>query len=152
MGIFFEQVEFINRDCIQRTIVYDGQRVYLEPNYTEDGELRKDVHNFAPKICIPYAFNQNCVMGSEDPVDPSEFQSYVVPLVYKNQKRGKGAKELRYDISFLPSSKNRAMTRVDLEQYLDDPSLKVVEGRGAFKASEARGDRHQGIASQHIDE
>ncbi len=156
MGIFFEQVEYINRDCIQRTITFDGQRVYLQPNYDEEGNFLPEVKNFAPKLCIPYAFNQNVVMGSEDTHDPSEFDSYVVPVIYK-QKKAKGDKkavkpELRYDISFKPSSKNVATTRVQLDQYLNDPSLKVLEGRGKFRAAEARIADHRitGIANQDL--
>ena len=152
MGIFFEQCEFINRDCKNRTITYDGQRIYLAPNYSEEGEFLPDVHNFAPKIVTPYALNQNCVMGSEDPTDPSGFDSYVVPKV-KKTKKGKATEEWRYDFSFLPSKKNEAVTRVDLNDYLDDPSLKIVGGRGAFKANEAvvsSGGR--GIANTHIDD
>ena len=151
MGIFFEQCEFINRDCIQRTITYDGQRIYLEPNYTESGELLPDVHNFAPKIVVPYALNQNVVMGSEDATDPSGFESYVVPKV-KKRKKGKDTGEWRYDFSFLPSKKNKAVTRVDLETYLDDPSLKIAGGRGVFKPNEAVVGSGMGIATQHIDE
>lgn len=145
MGIFFEQIEYINRDCIQRQITFDGQRVYVQPNYDENGNWLDGVHNFAPKIVAPYALNQNVVMGSEDPLDASGFDSYVVPLV-KN-KKGK----LRYNIDFLSSKKSVAKTRVDLEAYLDDPSLKVVDGRGTFKASEAAlGAGRTGIANQSI--
>lgn len=151
MGIMFEQVEYINRDCVQRQITFDGQRVYLKPNYDEAGKFLKDVHNFAPKICIPYALNQNAVMGSEDPHDPSGFESYVVPKIYKRRK-GKDSDELRYDISYLCSKKNTKKTRVDLETYLDDPSLKVLDGRGKFKAAEAGvGAGVTGIATQSID-
>lgn len=159
MGIFYEQVEYINRDCVQRTITFDGQRVYLEPNYDEDGNFLKDVKNFAPKLCIPYAFNQNVVMGTEDTHDPSAFDSYVVPLIYKVKKVKKGEKaaknqekELRYDISFLPSNKNTAKTRVPLDAYLDDPSLRVLDGRGKFKVGEARMSdvRITGIANQDL--
>lgn len=153
MGIFFEQIEYINRDCIQRTITYDGQRVYLKPNYNEKGELIKGVVNMAPKICIPYALNQNVVMGTEDPTDPSGFESYVVPKV-KKRKKGQETGEWRFDISFLPSNKNIAKTRVDLETYLDDPSLRVLDGRGKFKASEAGGFTNQrtGIANQSLND
>ena len=152
MGIFHEQVELINRDCIQRALVYDGQRVYLAPNYNEKGELLKGVNNFVPKICVPYALNQNVVMGSEDPIDPSEFQSHVVPKV-KLKKKGRETGEWKYDFSFLPSKTNRAKTRVNLDDYLDDSSLKVLDGRGAFKVNEARvAEGGRGIATQHIDE
>ncbi len=153
MGIFFEQVEYINRDCIQRQITFDGQRVYLEPNYDEAGNFLPDVHNFGPKICIPYALNQNVVMGSEEPEDPSGFESYVVPKVEK-RKKGQKTGEWRYDFSFLPSKKNLKTTRVDLENYLDDPSLKVLPGRGTFKASEAalNASGRTGIANQSLEE
>jgi hypothetical protein len=152
MGIFMENVEYINRDCIKRTITFDGQRASVEPNYDKDGKFLKDVHNFLPKICIPYALNQNVVMNSEDAIDPSDFQSYVVPKIRK-RKKGKETDEYRYDFSFLPSSKNTSKTRVDLTTYLDDPSLKVLEGRGKFKASEAGvASGVKGIANQHINE
>lgn len=146
MGIFYEQVEYINRDYVQREIRFDGQRVYVKPNYTEDGTFLSDVHNFAPKICIPYALNQNVIMGSEDAINPSAFESYVVPLT-KN-KKGKQ----RFDISFCPSGKVKAKTRVDLETYLNDPSLKVLDGRGPFRVSEAALPSNMGIANQAIDE
>lgn len=152
MGIFFEQIELVNRDCIQRSLVYDGQRVYLAPNYDEKGKFLPDVHNFAPKICIPYAVNQNVVMGSEDAIDPSEFDSHVVPKL-KKLKKGRETNEWKYDFSFLPSTGNVAKTRVDLGTYLDDSSLKVVEGRGPFKVNEARvAAGGKGIANIHIDE
>ena len=151
MGIFHEQVEVINRDCVQRSLVYDGQRVYLQPNYDEKGQLRKGVTNFIPKICVPYALNQNVVMGTEDPIDPSDFQSHVVPKV-KFKKKGRETDEWKYDFTFLPAVKG-AKTRVNLSDYLDDPSLKVLDGRGPFKANEAKtADGGRGIANQHIDE
>lgn len=152
MGFLIADTEYINRDCIQRQITFDGQRIYLKPNYDENGKFLKDVHNMAPKVLVPYALNQNAVMGSEDPHDPSGFESYVVPKMFK-RKRGQQTDELRYDISFLPSKKNTKKTRVDLEAYLDDPSLKVLDGRGKFKASEAGvGSGVNGIANQSIDE
>lgn len=151
MGIFHEQVEVINRDFVQRSLVYDGQRVYLAPNYNEKGELLKGVTNFIPKICVPYALNQNVVMGSEDPIDPSDFQSHVVPKV-KLKKKGRETNEWKYDFSYLPTQKS-VKTRVNLNDYLDDPSLKVLDGRGPFRANEAKtADGGRGIATQHIDE
>lgn len=151
MGFLIADTEYINRDCIRRTITYDGQRVYVEPNYDEDGKFLPKVHNMAPRVLTPYALNQNAVMGSEDPHDPSGFDSYVVPKIYK-RKKGKPSDELRYDISFLPSKKNKAKTRVDLGAYLDDSSLKVLDGRGPFKATEAQVGSLTGIANQSINE
>ena len=150
MGIFFEQCEYVNRDCIQREIVYDGQRIYIPANYTASGQLIPDVHTFAPKIVAPYAMNQNVVMGSEDAVDPSEFDSYVVPKILV--KKGKKAGQLKWDIGFKSSVKNTAKTRVDLATYLDDESLKVLDGRGGFRPSEASlAEGRTGIATITID-
>ena len=152
MGIIFEQVEYINRDTVRRSITFDGQRVYCEPNYDEKGKFLPDVHNTAPKLCIPYALNQNVVMGSEDPLDASGFESYVVPKI-KKRKKGKNTDEWRYDFSFLPSKPNKAKTRVDLATYLDEPSLKILPGRGEFRASEAGvAAGATGIANQSIND
>ena len=151
MGFLVADTEYINRDCIRRTITYDGQRIYVEPNYDEKGKFLPTVHNMAPKILTNYALNQNAVMGSEDPHDPSGFESYVVPKI-KKRKKGVQTAEWRYDLSFLPSKTNKAKTRVDLSAYLDDPSLKVLDGRGKFKASEATTAGQTGIANQSINE
>ena len=152
MGYLVADTEFINRDCIRRTVTYDGQRITLEPNYDEKGTLVKGVVNKLPKLFIPFALNQNVVMGSEDAIDPSGFESYVVPKIFR-RKHGKNTAELRYDISFRPSKGNKATTRVDLETYLDNPSLKVVEGRGKFRASEAGVSAGStGIANQSIND
>ena len=90
-------------------------------------------------------------MGSEDPQDPSGFESYVVPKVHRKAKQGQ-TEAWRYDFSFLPSKKNKAKTRVDLATYLNDDSLKVVDGRGPHRATEAAlAAGITGIASQSID-
>lgn len=152
MGFMISDTEYINRDTIPRTITYDGQRITVQPNYDEDGNFLNDVHNMAPRILVPYALNQNVIMGSEDAIDPSGFESYVVPKIYK-RKKGQPTGELRYDISFRPSKVNDAKTRVDLSTYLDDPSLKVLDGRGKFRASEAAVSQgNRGIATQHTDD
>jgi len=151
MGFLIADTEYVNRDTVRRTITYDGQRITVEPNYNEQGEFLKNVHNMAPRVLVPYALNQNVIMGSEDAIDPSGFESYVVPKIFK-RKHGKNTEELRYDISFKPSKVNKATTRVDLETYLDNPSLKVVEGRGKFRASEAGVGGGKGIANQSINE
>jgi hypothetical protein len=152
MGFMISDTEYINRDCVDRTITYDGQRITVKANYDENGKLLKDVHNMAPRILVPYALNQNVIMGSEDAIDPSGFESYVVPKIYK-RKHGKPTTELRYDISFVSSKVNAAKTRVDLNTYLDDPSLKVLDGRGKFRPSEAGvGAGGKGIANQSVDD
>ena len=59
MGIFYEQVKIVNRAPIALTVTFDGQRLRLEP-----GE------NAVPELVIPYAMNQNPIMGSADPYNP----------------------------------------------------------------------------------
>lgn len=129
MGVFFEQIEIVNRTSKRLNVRYDGQDIELLPNYDESGKRLPDVHNVIPTITVPYAKSQNVQMGSEDPLDPSE---YVV-LVGVKAKPGQKQKD---DISFLEQSNE--LTRVRLEDYLDDPSVKIQVGGRRVRASEAR--------------
>jgi hypothetical protein len=60
MGIFFEQVTLINRAPIDLTVMFDGQCKTLTP-----GE------NIVPRVVVEFAKNQNPIMGSANPNDPS---------------------------------------------------------------------------------
>ena len=132
MGIFYEQVEVVNRTSKTIEVVYDGQRIKLKPNYTEDGERVAGVVNMVPKLVIPYALNQNVLMGSEDPMDPSEFQS-VIGVVDPTGKN----KHSWNDCSFIEQDPEK-LTRVPLEDYLEDPSAKIlVRGKVAPRAGDA---------------
>lgn len=132
MGVFYEQAEVINRTSRVLHCRFDGQDMELQPNYTPEGERIADVHNMLPVIAIPYAKSQNVRMGSEDPLDPSEYE-VLVGVVAK-----KGAKQ-KDDLSFLEQSDE--LTRVRLEDYLDDPSATIrVAGRRVSRA-EARPER-----------
>ena len=75
MGIFYQQVELVNRTSKQLEIMYDGQRLYLLPNYTAAGERIPGVVNMVPKQVVPNALNQTVVMGSEKAKDPGNFES-----------------------------------------------------------------------------
>lgn len=130
MGIFYEQSEVINRTSKKLHVRYDGQDVELLPNYTDEGERIADVHNMIPTVCVPYAKSQNVLMGSEDPFDPSEFE-VLVGLVAKTGQKQKD------DISFCEQSSE--LTRVKLEEYLDDPNVKEIKVAGRrVRGSEAR--------------
>jgi hypothetical protein len=59
MGVFYETVPVINRTPIDLTVTFDGQCKTLKPGT-----------NAIPAMTVPYAKNQNPVMGSQDPNNP----------------------------------------------------------------------------------
>lgn len=59
MGIFHEMVEVVNRAPVPLTVRFDGQDTVLKPG-----------KNMLPKLVVPYAKNQNPIMGSQDPENP----------------------------------------------------------------------------------
>lgn len=132
MGIFHEQIEVINRTSQKLSVRYDGQDIELEPNYDTKGTRLKDVHNMLPVVAVPYAKSQNVLMGSEDPLDPSDW----VTLVGVKAKSGEKQKD---DISFQEQSTE--LTRVKLDEYLDDPNVKITVGGRRVRLSEARPER-----------
>lgn len=60
MGIFYELVEIVNRAPVNLTVRYDGQEMTLKPG-----------SNRLPRQAWQYAMNQNPIMGSQSPEDPS---------------------------------------------------------------------------------
>jgi hypothetical protein len=58
-GIFAEQVELVNRAPVDISVQFDGQSKVLVPGV-----------NIVPKIVVPYAKNQNPIMGTQDPYNP----------------------------------------------------------------------------------
>jgi hypothetical protein len=134
MGIFHETVELVNRTSKPLEVIYDGQRTILEPNYDEAGVRQADVHNMLPKIVIPYALNQNVVMGSEDAVDPSHFES-LVGVVYNKKKDGK--RHSWHDCTF--KEQTDKLTRTPLENVLEDPHAEIqVRGRKVPRSVDAQ--------------
>ena len=140
MGVFYEQSEVINRTSERRGVRFDGQDIELLPNYDKEGNLLPDVHNTIPTITVPYAKSQNVQMGSEDPLDPTD---YVV-LVGVVAKPGQSQKD---DISFCEQTNEP--TRVKLEDYLDDPTLKIKVGGRRVRNAEAR-ERDQAKTSGNV--
>jgi hypothetical protein len=133
MGIFHETIELVNRTSKPLEVIYDGQRTILEPNYDAEGNRLDDVHNILPKIVIPYALNQNVVMGSEDAIDPSSFQS-LVGVVF-NKKKDRKAHSW-HDCTYLEQTDK--LTRTPLEDVLDDPNAKIqVKGRKVPRSVDA---------------
>ncbi len=134
MGIFQETMEIVNRSSKQLEIIYDGQRIYVEPNYEVGGKRIASVHTSVPKQVIPYALNQNVVMGSEDAVDPSDFRS-LIGVVFDPKKDKK--KHSWHDCSYLEQTDK--ITRTPLEDVLEDPTMKIiVRGKTIPKAVDAQ--------------
>lgn len=94
MGIFQDMQEVVNRTPWELTIMFDGQTMTLQRNYDfkeVNGEFtateRKGVHNFIPSQTIIYAFNQNALMGSQDPDNPTvSGAEYLIGLPSKAHK------------------------------------------------------------------
>ena len=132
MGVFHDMVAVVNRTDEKLMVTYDGQRMYLEPNYDAEGNRLEDVHNAIPRQCIPYALNQNVNMGTEDPLDPSRFQSLVgFPVTKKEAAAGVKIKSWN-DVTFIPpNARNQSLSRVDLARFLeDDETVKEIKVRG----------------------
>ena len=126
MGIFFQQVELVNRTSERVEIMYDGQRVYLKPNYTATGERIPGVVNLVPKQVVANALNQSVIFGTEKAKDPSSFQSKIGLVPPLSQRKLKPWN----DCSFYDDSKNTEISRVSQAELMDeivlDPTAKLV--------------------------
>jgi len=125
MGIFYEQVEIVNRTSKPLTVRFDGQDMTIPPNYADGGERIKGIHTMVPRDVIPYALNQNVLMGSEQAETPSHFDSLVGFIEPKTKKT-----RWYHDISYKEQN-NEELTRVPLREFLeDDPQVKDIKVRG----------------------
>lgn len=95
MGIFQDLVEVVNRTPWELTIRFDGQEMTLVRNYDfikqEDGTFeakrRKGVSNMIPSQTVQYALNQNPLMGSQDPDNPTmSGAEYLIGIPTKPNK------------------------------------------------------------------
>lgn len=132
MGVFFEMCEVVNRTSKPLNARFDGQDMTLEPNYDSDGKLLLDVHNMLPTVAVQYAKNQNVLMGSEDPTEPSNYEVLVGIKVKKGQTQ-------KDDISYCEQSEEP--TPVKLDEYLDDPNLRIQKSGRKVRAGDARPNR-----------
>lgn len=108
MALMPELGKLVNRTSEVLFVKFDGEDYRLEP-----GE------NTVPKVIIPYAKNQLVVMGSEDEIDPSAFESLV----------GVPGKDDCSPIAQNPEE----LTRVQLQKVVGD-GVKIVT-RGKKKPS-----------------
>jgi hypothetical protein len=125
MGLFHEQIQVVNRTCKTLSVRFDGQDMEIPAGYNEKGERLKDVVSYLPKVAMFYALNQNPVMGTEDPMSPSHFDSKIGFVEPKAKKT-----KWYHEISFVPDDSGE-LTRVRLREYLeDDPQVKDIVVRG----------------------
>jgi len=129
MGVFQQMVEVVNRTSKTLNLRFDGQDMELVPNYTPEGEPINPGGNMIPVQTVGHAKSQNVLMGSEDPQNPSE---YVVLVGL----RAKPGQKQRDDITHLEQSNE--LTRVKLEEYLDDPTQKIIVAGRRISRGEAR--------------
>jgi hypothetical protein len=137
MGIFHEMVEVVNRTSEQLEVIFDGQRTYLAPNYDAAGEPVENVRNMLPRQVVPYALNQNVIMGSEEAMDPSKFESYVGVIERKPGQK----KHSWHNCAFVSRNTNPEVTRVSEEQIneelIGDARFKTARGGRKHKATDA---------------
>jgi hypothetical protein len=76
MGVFQDLAEVVNRCPYNLTIRFDGQEMTLVPG-----------KNFIPTQTVQYALNQNPLMGSQDPDNPTmSGAEYLIGLPNKANK------------------------------------------------------------------
>jgi hypothetical protein len=127
VGVFQEMVEVVNRTSEPVNLRYDGQDMEIPPNYDKDGNPIEGVCTKIPRQCVPYALSQNPVMGTEDALDPSSFESKVGII---DPKKNPKKNHSWYDCSFRPIDKAE-LTRVNVRKMLeDDPQVSDVVVRG----------------------
>lgn len=125
MPVFHDLAPLINRAPVPLSVRFDGQEHTLVP-----GE------NMVPRIVIPYAKNQNPIMGTHDPYNPSlSGGKYLVGV--------KGTKDL-----CTPLTPEEWKTHLGNPSYLDLDALfgvrlstkehMVVRGRKPASLHEAR--------------
>ena len=125
MGIFQDLVVLVNRAPVPLSVRFDGQETTIQPG-----------DNHIPKVVIPYAKNQNPIMGSADADNPTlQGARYLVgvrgtedpiaPLTEKEWKEHLG-QPCRMDTTFITDRLNPKKERL------------IVSGRKKPSAFEVR--------------
>lgn len=131
MGVFQELITVVNRAPIPITARFDGQEIVIPVGESP-----------LPSQTINYAKNQNPIMGSQDPLNPSlSGARYLLGV--------KGTKD-----NCTPLTKDEwtahcaAASRMDLADLFEDVLLtnEHVEVRGKGRQTQARGRQDKGVA------
>lgn len=130
MGIFQEMITIVNRTPITLTVCFDGQTTNVPPGESP-----------LPALVVGYAKNQNPIMGSADPLNPSlSGARYLI-----------GVKGTKDNCELLTKEEwtahCEAASRMDLAELFDDVLLSKehVEVRGRGRQTQARGRQDKGV-------
>lgn len=143
MGIFQKLVNVYNRAPVELYVMFDGQRKEVPPGLSQ-----------LPDITIPYAKNQNPVMGSADPNNPQ--MSGARYLIVEENHDGYGVPMDRQEWE----AHMKRPCRIDeeaafAERYGNDPKARqVLHGKGKKTIAGSRyeaGGNPGGLASFEAD-
>jgi hypothetical protein len=129
MGIFQTHVKIFNRAPVALNVMFDGQQKGLPAGESE-----------LPDLTVPYAQNQNPIMGSQDPNNPTWSGARYLIVTADDEFFGKPLTKEEWE-----AHKGRPC-RFDeeaafAEKYGDDPKAKlVVRGK---KGSATAGNRYE---------
>ncbi len=130
MGIFYDLVTVVNRTPIPLTVRFDGQEIVIPIGESP-----------VPALTIPYAKNQNPIMGSQDPLNPSlSGARYLLGV--------KGVDNCKPLTKEEWTKHCEAASRMDLAELFDDVLLEKehVEVRGKGRQTQARSRQDKGVA------
>ncbi len=139
MGIFQKYVKVFNRAPVKLYVTFDGQREPIEPGL---GEL--------PDLTIMFAKNQNPIMGTADPNDPSVAGGHF--LVVTEQEEGFGVPLTKEEwATHLGKPCRVNEDQAFQERYGNDPKAKMVihgaKGKPAAKSRYEAGTNPMGNAA-----
>lgn len=140
MGIFYEQVTLINRAPVNLTVTFDGQAKTLVPG-----------PNVVPAIVVDYAKNQNPIMGSADPNNPSiSGGKYLVGVESGYDEETEMLTKEEWEAHL-----NRPCRLDEIEafqeRYGGDPKARmVIHGKGRKTTANSRSDAGAGNGPQNV--
>lgn len=128
-GIFPETVELFNRAPIELSVCFDGQSKALTPG-----------KNLVPRMVVPFAKNQNPIMGTADPYNPHmSGGQYLVGVVGTKDNCTPLTKDEWEEHLRRPCREDEQILFQD--KYGNDPKAKlVVHGKGRRTTASSRSD------------
>lgn len=127
MNFFGDTVTIVNRAPWPLNVRWDGKDVTLQPGETPG----------FPRLAVPYAKNQNPLMGSEDPEDPTRFE-YLVGV--RGSKKDNCAPLTPEQIEQHRTSPQRLNRAAIAEMRGDSKAREVVRGNAKPSAFQSRYD------------
>lgn len=127
LNFFGDTVTIVNRAPWPINVRWDGRDVVLQPGETPG----------FPRLAVPYAKNQNPLMGSEDPHDPTKFQYLVGVRGVKRDICDPLTDEEILQHTTSPQRLNRALMQ---EERGDSKAREVVRGKKQPPTFQARYD------------